>query len=164
MTPTCGEVWLSGRNISSLTGAARDKVRKEHIGLVFQTLRLISALSVRDNLLLAQHIASGRSDEGAADDLIARVGLSHRANARPRQLSQGESQRAAIARALCVRPSLVVADEPTSALDDNNAQAMMDLLFSAAEANGATLLIATHDHRIRDRFSNTISLNMQRAA
>lgn len=158
ITPTSGEVLIDGRPFSSLTGGRRDAVRRELIGLVFQTLRLVSALTVRENLMLAQHIVLGSSDRAAADALIAQVGLSHRADARPRELSQGEGQRAAIARALCTRPALLVADEPTSALDDANAQAMIDLLMTNAEATGATLLIATHDHRIRDRFPQTLNL------
>jgi putative ABC transport system ATP-binding protein len=164
ITPTAGEVTIAGHKLSSLRGGARDAVRRDVIGLVFQTLRLVSALTVRENLLLAQHIAHGRSDRREVDDLVERVGLSHRINARPRELSQGESQRAAIARALCTRPPLVVADEPTSALDDANAQRMIDLLLSTAEATGATLLIATHDNRIRGRFARTIELGQEALA
>lgn len=159
ITPTAGVVTIAGHTLSAMRGSARDAVRRDTIGLVFQTLRLVSALTVRENLLLAQHIAHGRSDRREVSDLIERVGLLHRINARPRELSHGESQRAAIARALCTRPPLVVADEPTSALDDANAQRMVDLLLTTAEATGATLLIATHDNRVRSRFDRTIELN-----
>ncbi|MBL8773316.1 MAG: ABC transporter ATP-binding protein [Phenylobacterium sp.] len=158
VTPTSGEVFIDGRPMTGARPAARDALRRECIGLVFQTLRLVSALTVRQNLSLAQHLAGGRSDEAEIDRLIAQVGLSHRAHARPRELSQGESQRAAIARALCARPALLVADEPTSALDDANAGAMIDLLLASAESGGSTLLIATHDRRIRERFARTVEL------
>lgn len=158
VTPTSGEVFVDGRAMSGASAAARDALRRECIGLVFQTLRLVSALTVRQNLSLAQHLALGRTDEAEVERLIAQVGLAHRAHARPRELSQGESQRAAIARALCARPALLVADEPTSALDDANARAMIDLLLETAETRGSTLLIATHDRRIRDRFKRTVEL------
>jgi putative ABC transport system ATP-binding protein len=133
-------------------------LRRETIGMVFQTLRLIPALTLRQNLSLAQTLARGRSDAAEAATLIARVGLAHRADARPRELSQGEGQRAAIARALAARPKLLVADEPTSALDDANATTMVDLLLESAAAQGSTLVIATHDRRIRDRFAHTLEL------
>lgn len=158
VTPTSGEVFIDGRPMTGAKAAARDALRRECIGLVFQTLRLVSALTVRQNLSLAQHLAGRRPDGAEIDRLIGQVGLSHRAHARPRELSQGEGQRAAIARALCARPALLVADEPTSALDDANARAMIDLLLASAEAEGSTLLIATHDRRIRERFARTIEL------
>jgi putative ABC transport system ATP-binding protein len=162
ITPTAGKVFIKGQPMSDMSAAARDTLRRTSIGLVFQTLRLIPAMSVRQNLALAQHIATGRTDNAAVEQLVARIGLGHRIDAAPRTLSQGEGQRAAIARALITRPRLVVADEPTSALDDANAFAMVDLLFETAAATGATLLIATHDTRIRDRFSTVLTLEPPR--
>lgn len=158
ITPSAGRVFVAGEEMSALAPAARDSLRRRTIGLVFQTLRLIPALSVRQNLALAQRIGTGRHDPAAIESLIARVGLAHRIDARPRTLSQGEGQRAAIARALITRPRLVVADEPTSALDDANAFAMVDLLFETAAATGATLLVATHDTRIAPRFNTVVRL------
>lgn len=158
ITPTEGQVFIDGAPMSNLAPAERDALRRRTIGLVFQSLRLIPALSVRDNLLLAQRIGRGSTDEAHVLSLIESVGLAHRADAKPRQLSQGEAQRAAIARALVTRPRLVIADEPTSALDDVNAAAVLDLLFATAAETGATLLVATHDKRIRERFAETILL------
>lgn len=163
LTPSSGELWVAGEAMSKLSPAGRDALRRRTIGLVFQTLRLIPALSITENLALAQKLALGSVDRGEIARLIDRVGLSHRANARPRQMSQGEGQRAAIARALCTRPRLLVADEPTSALDDSNAARMIDLMFEAADATGATLLIATHDGRIAHRFANRLDLVAPRA-
>ena len=163
LTPSSGELWVAGEAMSKLPPAGRDALRRRTIGLVFQTLRLIPALSITENLALAQKLALGSVDRGEIARLIDRVGLSHRANARPRQMSQGEGQRAAIARALCTRPRLLVADEPTSALDDSNAARMIDLMFEAADATGATLLIATHDGRIAHRFANRLDLVAPRA-
>ncbi|WP_310474993.1 ATP-binding cassette domain-containing protein [Sandarakinorhabdus sp.] len=158
LTPTHGDLLVAGEAMSALPPAGRDGLRRRTIGLVFQTLRLIPALSVTDNLALAQQLALGSVDRAAIAQMIDRVGLSHRAAARPRQLSQGEGQRAAIARALITRPRLVVADEPTSALDDANAARMIDLMFEVAAATGATLLVATHDGRIAERFANRLDL------
>jgi putative ABC transport system ATP-binding protein len=157
-TPDNGSVTISGNIMSSLANAKRDALRRTTIGVVFQTLRLISALSVRDNLKLAQRLALGRVDMAEIDSLIDSVGIGHRASARPRQLSQGEAQRAAIARALVGRPKLIVADEPTSALDDANADAVAKLLLEKAEAFGATLLIATHDVRLKAHIPNSVML------
>lgn len=158
LTPTAGEVRIDGQAMSRAAPATRDALRREKIGLVFQTLRLISALTVRQNLALAQHLGAGGRDAQLIEQLIAQVGLAHRADARPRELSQGETQRAAIARALCTRPPILIADEPTSALDDANAQAIIDLLLETAQTTGATLVIATHDHRIRGRFPRALDL------
>jgi putative ABC transport system ATP-binding protein len=158
ITPSDGEIAIDGAPMSRLQPGDRDALRRKTIGLVFQTLRLIPALSVRDNLLLAQRIGRGTREEAHVQSLIDSVGLGHRANAKPRQLSQGEAQRAAIARALVTRPKLVIADEPTSALDDENAAAILDLLFATAAETGASLLVATHDNRIRSRFAETVVL------
>mgnify|MGYP005838500423 CR=1 FL=1 len=159
VTPDAGRVLVDGQDMAALGPAARDALRRRAIALVFQTLRLIPALSVRDNLLLAQRLATGAADPAAADRALAAVGISARAHARPRQLSQGEAQRAAIARAIVGRPRLLIADEPTSALDDQNAARVADLLLEAARTSGATLLVATHDARIANRFARRIALS-----
>ena len=157
-SPTSGSITINGETMSELPGTKRDALRRKVIGVVFQTLRLISALSVRENLKLAQKLSLGRTDMTAVDGLIEAVGIGHRANAHPRQLSQGEAQRAAIARALVSRPKLIIADEPTSALDDSNANNIAELLLSKADEFGATLLIATHDVRLKAHIPNTIML------
>lgn len=158
ITPTEGRVRIDGEAMSEASPARRDALRRRAIGLVFQTLRLVSALSVIDNLRLASRLATGGVDDAAVRELVSRVGLTHRAHARPRELSQGEAQRAAIARALVARPRLLIADEPTSALDDANAARIVDLLIETAAAHGSTLVVATHDGRIRHRFGRTLEL------
>jgi putative ABC transport system ATP-binding protein len=157
-TPTSGEVYVAGEPMSQLFGTARDDLRRRTIGVVFQSLRLVSALSVRANLRLAQRLSGAKTDEADIKRLIDAVGIAHRADAKPRNLSQGEAQRAAIARALVGKPKLVIADEPTSALDDANAENVGRLLIETAEANGSTLLIATHDARLRKYLPNTLAL------
>jgi putative ABC transport system ATP-binding protein len=149
LTPDSGDISVGGEAMSSLRGGARDDLRRRRVGIIFQTLRLVSALSIKANLRLAQKLCRGQTDDHAIDGLLSALGIAHRANAKPRQLSHGEAQRAAIARALVGRPDLLVADEPTSALDDTNATTIARLLLSTAKAQGTTLLIATHDQRLR---------------
>jgi putative ABC transport system ATP-binding protein len=159
LTPRSGEIFIEGERMTGLGNAARDDLRRRRIGIVFQTMRLVSALSVRKNLRLAQRFSHGQIDDSAIDVLLERLGIAHRANARPRQLSQGEAQRAAIARALVGRPGLLIADEPTSALDDANTERIACLLLETAETQGSTLLIATHDQRLRQFIANSLTLS-----
>lgn len=163
--PDRGEVRLGDELLAAPGGAATgDALRRAHIAIIFQGLRLVSALSVRGNLALAQRLQTGRSDTAAIDALLDRLGLGHRGNARPFELSQGEAQRAAIARALAVRPQLLIADEPTSALDHANAKVVAELLDELAREAGASLLVATHDDRLADYFPHRLTLANGRIA
>lgn len=157
-TPDAGEVSIVGEAMTGRPPAARDELRKRRIGIIFQSLRLVSALSIRANLRLAQTLAGHAADDTAIDALLEGVGIAHRVHERPRALSQGEAQRAAIARAIITKPALLVADEPTSALDDGNAQKVARLLLDTAQAHGSTLLIATHDRRLSDLIPNRLIL------
>jgi putative ABC transport system ATP-binding protein len=150
-TPARGSVTLGGEAVS-------DGVRKAHMGVVFQTLRLVSALSVKGNLLLAQKLSSGAQDDARVDAILEQLGIAHRTHARPHELSQGEAQRAAIARALVITPGLLIADEPTSALDKDNTANVATMLIEAAKDAGASLLIATHDDRLATHFERTLKL------
>ncbi|WAC48246.1 ATP-binding cassette domain-containing protein [Asticcacaulis sp. SL142] len=158
LTPKQGAVVIDGETISNLPQAKRDNLRRRKIGVVFQTLRLVGALDVTSNLLLAQRLSGQKPDRAEAKALLGDLGLSHRAHARPRELSQGEAQRAAIARGLIARPKLLIADEPTSALDDRNAERVSRLLLGAADAYGSTLLVATHDARIKSFIPDAVQL------
>lgn len=158
-TPDTGSVAIDGETVASATEPTNgDAVRRRALGIVFQTLRLVSALTVRANLALAQRLQSGSVADSAIDQILDTLGIAHRANARPFELSQGEAQRAAIARALVVKPKLLIADEPTSALDASNAERVAALLMEAADSVGAALLIATHDERLRSHFRQSYSL------
>lgn len=158
LTPNAGEIDIDGEAMTGRSAAQRDDLRRRKIGIVFQSLRLVSALDVHANLALAQRLSGVTLDRSAIDGLIEAVGLSHRVHARPRDLSQGEAQRAAIARALIARPALLIADEPTSALDDASMERVAQLLIDTANAQGSTLLIATHDARLRAFIPDTILL------
>ncbi|MDP9421871.1 MAG: ATP-binding cassette domain-containing protein [Pseudomonadota bacterium] len=164
LTPQSGSIIIAGESMSAAGPTARDDLRRRRIGIVFQSLRLVSAIDLRGNLALAQRLSGRGRDVAAIDALIERLGISHRAKAHPRDLSQGEAQRAAIARALVGKPDLLIADEPTSALDDANMERVARLLIDTANANGSTLLIATHDARLRAFIPETIALDRLKQA
>jgi len=157
-SPEKGAIRVAGHDIATASESRRDKIRREHIGIVFQTLRLVSALDLSANLLLAQRLSRGATDAPLIASVLERLGIAHRAKAKPHQMSQGEAQRAAIARALVTRPRLLIADEPTSALDETNARQVTDLLLECAADYGVTLLIATHDDRLTPLFADHIVL------
>jgi putative ABC transport system ATP-binding protein len=161
LRPGTGQVLVQNQNIHALHSRLRDHLRGRHFGFVFQTLHLLPSLTLRQNIALAADMLGIKVEAGRLDYLLGTLGLADKANRRPDALSQGEQQRAAIARAVLNRPSIIIADEPTSALDEANARKVMALLELQAKETGAALLIATHDSRIINRFENVIRLNNQ---
>lgn len=159
LRPSTGQVLVEGQDIYALPSRVRDHLRGQHFGFVFQTLHLLPSLTLTQNIALAADMVSIEAEEGRIDYLLGTLGLADKAHRKPDALSQGEQQRAAIARAVLNRPSIIIADEPTSALDDANAHTVMDLLERQAQETGAALLIATHDTRIINRFANVIHLS-----
>lgn len=158
ISPSEGQITVSGQRFSDLSGRERDAFRGRHLGIVLQNLHLIGALSLRDNLRLAQSLAGRAIEPDWIAQLLDQVGLISLARQKPEMLSHGERQRAAIARALVNRPTLLLADEPTSALDDDNAHNVMELLLRQATLSGATLIVATHDQRIAPHFDDRLVL------
>lgn len=156
--PDDGRVIVDGQDLADLTETQRDAFRGCRIGYVLQSLHLVKALSVLDNLRLAAFLAGNRIPDIELRALLRKVGLEDRANARTYELSQGEAQRVAIARALVNGPVLVLADEPTSALDDRNARSVVDLLLAVTAERGAALVVATHDARIVPFFDHRLEL------
>jgi len=152
LSPSEGRVTVGGQDLAALSAAELDRFRGLRIGIVFQRLHLIGALSVRRNLALAQSLAGLAVDDARIDEVLDRLALRPRAAAMPETLSGGEAQRCAIARAVLNRPALLLADEPTASLDDANAARVLDLLFAEADACGATLVVASHDARAAARF------------
>lgn len=146
--PTTGEVVINGQSLAKFSGTALDNFRGQHIGMIFQTAHFVRALTVGENLRLAQQLAGKSFDRQRMESLLAQLDLSHKANALPGNLSIGQQQRVAIARALINEPAVLFADEPTSALDDENTTQVVALLQDQAERVGATLLIVTHDNRL----------------
>jgi len=153
-----GELEVDGKNLRSLKGKDLDHWRGANVGIVLQALHLIPHLSVRDNLRLAQYMARAPQHDDAIDDALAALGVADKAARRPHELSQGEQQRVAIARAVVNGPKLLLADEPTASLDDAAAERSVALLLDTAERRGATLVVATHDSRVKRHFSNTLQL------
>jgi len=158
LRPSAGRVAVDGQDLGGLSGAALDRFRGRRIGFVPQKLHLIPSLSVEDNLALAQYLAGAGQDRTRVGEVLGVLGIADRAQARPAELSHGQAQRVAVARAVINRPSLVLADEPTSNLDDAQCAQAVELLESQAAACGATLVVATHDQRVRARFEKRIEL------
>jgi putative ABC transport system ATP-binding protein len=158
LAPSDGGVSVAGQDLDKLSASELDRFRGRHIGVVFQRLHLIPSLTVLGNLQLAQYLAGATQDPQGAHLLLATLGLADKAHTRPQALSFGQAQRAAVARAVVNKPGLILADEPTSNLDDRNAAAALDVLLAQARSCSATLVIATHDRRIKDRFEHRLTL------
>lgn len=158
LSPSKGEILLEDTNMARLAGPALDRFRGRHIGIIFQRSHFVNSLTVGENLALAQHLAGFTPDYGRIGKLLDRLNVGQKINKRTDRLSVGEQQRVAIARALVNSPELILADEPTSALDDENCDQVLQLLEEQASAVKATLLIVTHDGRLKDKFANQIRL------
>ena len=156
--PTVGSVTVNGTDLAALSESARDRWRGRNVGLVPQRLHLVGALDVRDNLRLAQTLAGLRVDDDRVTALLEAVGVIELAQRLPSQLSQGQAQRVAIARSVINRPALVLADEPTANLDDAHAAQALELLRGQAIEARATLVVASHDARVRSLLPNLYAL------
>jgi putative ABC transport system ATP-binding protein len=156
--PSEGEIEVDGKNLKSLRNKDRDHWRGTNVGIVLQALHLVPHLSARDNLRLAQYLGGRPQSDAAVTDALAALGVADKGGRKPFELSQGEQQRVAIARAVVNGPKLLLADEPTASLDDAAAESSVALLFATAERTGATLVVATHDARVKRHFSRTLPL------
>jgi ABC-type lipoprotein export system ATPase subunit len=153
-----GSIQLDGTELSSLSESKLDVFRGQHVGFVFQRNHLITALSVEKNLMLSPYLAGLIIDTKRIDEVLEGLGLSEKRKSQVNELSHGEAQRVAIARAILNRPSILFADEPTSALDDKNCGRVIDLLLNVATQNKSTLIVATHDQRVKDKISKQVHL------
>jgi putative ABC transport system ATP-binding protein len=158
LRPTSGQVAVAGQDMTALSPSALDRFRGKHIGIVLQRLHLIDSLSVMNNLLLAQYMAGEPQNATRVREVLASLDLADKAGAHPHELSHGQAQRVAVARAVVNNPKLLLADEPTSNLDDVRCMQALEVLLTQAKACGATLVIATHDHRIKARVMNQFEL------
>ncbi len=162
LRPSAGSASIAGQDFSALSAAELDRFRGRNIGIVLQRLHLLPSLTVAQNVQLAQYLAGLPQDVGRVHEVLAGLDLADKADVRPHALSHGQAQRAAIARAVVNRPRLLLADEPTSNLDDARCTQALDLLLSQAAACGATLVIATHDQRVKARVANHFQLGAAR--
>ncbi len=154
LKPDAGSIKIDGQEMTVLGESQRDRFRATTIGCVYQSFNLLQGYTCLENVLLAMAFGAGR-DRAFATSLLQRVGLSPRLNYYPRQLSVGQQQRVAVARALANRPKLVLADEPTGNLDAANAVETLALLRETCAEQGAALLLVSHDRDILARFSHT---------
>lgn len=153
-----GNLQLNSAELSSLSESELDKFRGKNIGFIFQKNHLINALSVEKNLLIAPYLAGNRIDQGHTTEILSELGLDEKRKSRVTEISQGQAQRVAIARAVVNHPAIILADEPTSALDDKNCERVINLLLSVATRYNSTLVVATHDQRLKSKISKHILL------
>lgn len=159
--PTCGDIVFGGTNIGELFRDRKtDRWRARTVGYVFQNMNLLPDFSALENIMIAAEISGVPRDEARerAESLMSRLELSDRVNHRPSQMSLGEQQRTAVARAVIHRPPLVLADEPTASLDARGADRVLDLLTELCEESESLLIVATHDEAVKRRFRRVVSL------
>jgi putative ABC transport system ATP-binding protein len=145
--PTAGNVTVAGTSIQELNDTELTKLRREHIGFIFQFFNLLPMLSAKENVLLPLSIAGEKPDKAWVDELMSRIGLENRSSHRPSELSGGQQQRVAIGRALVSRPTIVFADEPTGNLDSKTSGEILELMRSSVETYHQTTVMVTHDAR-----------------
>lgn len=153
-----GHLKIAGTELSTLSETQLDHFRGQTIGFVFQKNHLISALTVEKNLMMAPFLSGIPFQKDRMMRLLQQLGILEIQKSKVTEISQGQAQRVAIARAVLNSPSVILADEPTSALDDKSCKSVSNLLLEVAKENNATLIVATHDKRLKDIISNQIVL------
>ena len=153
-----GKVIIAGTEISSMAEVVRDRFRAERIGFVFQTFNLLPAFSALENVLLGMSFSRKKPSRDRAKELLAMVGLEHRLNHHPKQMSVGEQQRVAVARALANQPKLLLADEPTANVDVANQDTILNLLRDACSQHGISMLMVTHSQEVAKQFERVETL------
>jgi putative ABC transport system ATP-binding protein len=143
--PTEGEVTIDGTGIGDLSDTELTKLRRRHIGFIFQFFNLLPMLTAEENIVLPLELGGGKTDKDWVESVIERVGLADRRSHRPAELSGGQQQRVAIARALVSKPTVVFADEPTGNLDSHTSQEILDLLRESVQGLGQTFVMVSHD-------------------
>jgi putative ABC transport system ATP-binding protein len=156
--PSAGRVWIAGNDFGALSEDALARLRRAHIGIVFQAFHLIPTMTALENVALPLELAGKRDAFSAAAEGLAAVGMDHRLSHYPGQLSGGEQQRVAIARAFIASPKLLLADEPTGNLDAATGRLVIDCLFEHQARHDTTLLLITHDPSIADRCQRQVQL------
>jgi putative ABC transport system ATP-binding protein len=161
-TPSTGQVWLDGQELTRIDEDARAALRANRVGFVFQAFHLVPSLTALENVMLPLEL-SGRGDAAqTARTMLARVGLAERVGHYPRQLSGGEQQRVAVARASVTRPAVLFADEPTGNLDTTTGESICQLLFELNREAGTTLLLVTHNPQLASRCERLLTMSAGR--
>ena len=163
-TATSGKVWLAGAELTALDEDDRARQRAERVGFVFQSFHLVPALTALENVMLPLELRGAGDARKRAAEMLARVGLAARVGHYPRQLSGGEQQRVAMARAAVGDPTVLFADEPTGNLDAVNAALVSDMLFELAAQEGAAMVLVTHDQALAARADRRVDLRAGQAA
>lgn len=158
LKPESGDIMIAGKSVKSLSPQEITATRARHIGIIYQRPHFVSSLSVMDNILLSNYLANQQEDRQKARQLAEQLGFADHLGKKTNQLSQGEQQRVSIARSLMNNPNIILADEPTSNLDDDNCQRVIQLLKRQSAQIGASLVVVTHDQRLKDEFSNQVFL------
>ena len=163
-TPTQGTVHLAGQDMFSLNEDDRAGLRSQHIGFVFQSFQLLSALTALENVMLPLELAGHPEPKPVAKDILVRVGLAERLNHYPKVMSGGEQQRVALARAFVVKPQVLLADEPTGSLDHATGETVMQLMLELNRELGTTLVLVTHDLALSKRCEKRLMMQAGRAS
>jgi putative ABC transport system ATP-binding protein len=156
--PSAGRVWIDGEDLFALDEDGRARLRGRLVGFVFQSFQLLPALSALENVMLPLELAGSRDASARAGEVLGQVGLSDRLGHYPRQLSGGEQQRVAVARAFVTQPKLLFADEPTGNLDSETGAQVIELLFRMNRERGTTLVLVTHDEQLASRCDRRIAI------
>lgn len=161
LKPKTGKILIDDTDITRLNGKQLDAFRGSTIGIVFQRPHFIHSLSLGENLSMIRCVGKKQPDPRRIKDVLEGLGLLSKINIRPHLLSQGEQQRAGIAMAVINEPKFILADEPTSALDDKNCIKVIELLKTQTRRNDASLIIITHDQRLKSEFSHSLLLSAE---
>jgi len=163
-TPTQGTVHIAGQDVFALDEDQRAALRASHIGFVFQSFQLLSALTALENVMLPLELAGHSNPAPLAKEMLTRVGLAERFNHYPKVLSGGEQQRVALARAFVVNPQVLLADEPTGSLDHATGETVMQLMLALNRELGTTLVLVTHDQALAQRCDLRLQMQAGRAS
>ena len=158
-TLSSGKIWLAGEELSALDEDGRARVRAAHVGFVFQSFHLVPAQTALENVMLPLELRGERNARDRAAEMLARVGLAARGEHYPRQLSGGEQQRVAMARASVGQPSVLFADEPTGNLDSVTGERIIELFFELNAAAQTTLVLVTHDRELAGRCGRVLTMD-----
>lgn len=156
--PDSGKVIIDGTELTKYSESTRDRIRANKIGYVFQTFNLLDGFSALENVLLGISFGAKRSTPERAKELLKRVGLGHRLGNKPHQLSVGEKQRVAVARAVANRPALLLADEPTANVDPRNQQQVVELIRETCREENISMLMVTHSMEVAQQFDRVVRL------